>query len=193
MTTRPIVGAEPAMDVPVLFNFLGSLVLLGVAIYVLNRESRVDDRLGAGANVKVKQGASVLRRFGARFLDFLPFGIVYQALAVGFDFGLVLPVLYVVVLYAYFVLADAYAGTTLGKRLLSLRVVGPSGDKPEIKQAATREAVIIVSALLGAVPFAGDLLGSIPWLVIAWTIANSPTKQGQHDQIAGGTRVIKVS
>jgi hypothetical protein len=44
------------------------------------------------------------------------------------------------VLYAYFVLLDSYAGTTVGKRILGLRVIGPSGERPSIKQAAIREA-----------------------------------------------------
>lgn len=75
---------------------------------------------------------------------------------------------------------------------LGLRVVGPTGDEPEIKQVAIREAFIVVSAVVGAIPYVGDLLGQIVVIAIAWTISNSPIKQGKHDQIAGGTRVVQV-
>ena len=32
---------------------------------------------------------------------------------------------------------------------------------------------------------------SSPYIVIAVTINNSPTKQGKHDELAGGTQVVK--
>jgi hypothetical protein len=31
----------------------------------------------------------------------------------------------------------------------------------------------------------------IAYIVIAVTISNSPTKQGKHDEFAGGTQVVK--
>jgi hypothetical protein len=40
-------------------------------------------------------------------------------------------------------------------------------------------------------PFVGGLLGVIAIIVIAVTIAGSPTKQGKHDELAGGTQVLK--
>jgi hypothetical protein len=41
------------------------------------------------------------------------------------------------------------------------------------------------------VPFIGGLLGVIAIVLIAVTINSSPTKQGKHDELAGGTQVIK--
>jgi hypothetical protein len=37
----------------------------------------------------------------------------------------------------------------------------------------------------------GWLLGLIADIVIAVTINSSPTKQGKHDELAGGTQVVK--
>ena len=46
--------------------------------------------------------------------------------------------------------------------------------------------------LLPIVPFVGGLLGVIAIIVIAVTINSSPTKQGKHDELAGGTQVVKA-
>jgi uncharacterized RDD family membrane protein YckC len=182
------------MDMPGWLSLLGALVVAGAVVYVLIREDRMDKRLAAAeARDKVSQRpGDLLPRLGARLIDMLPFSLIYTVLNFAFDPGFVLAVMYVSVLYAYFVLLDTYAGTTVGKRLLGLRVTGSGGDKPELKQAALREAFIVVSAVLGAIPLVGDWLGQILWIAIAVTISNSRTKQGKHDQIAGGTRVIKV-
>ena len=65
---------------------------------------------------------------------------------------------------------------------------GPGGaPKPDFKQSAIRNAF----TLLPIVPFIGGLLGVIAIVLIAVTINSSPTKQGKHDELAGGTQVIK--
>lgn len=175
-------------------SLLEALVVAGAVVYVLVRESRTDARMAAAeTRGQARQGSGdLLGRLGARLIDQVPFFVIYTALNLTLDLGYVVPVVYVGVVYAYFVLLDTYAGTTLGKRLLGLRVIGPTGEKPEIKQAAMREAFLVVSAALGVIPYLGFLLGQVVWIAIAWTISNSPTKQGRHDQIAGGTRVLSV-
>jgi hypothetical protein len=73
-------------------------------------------------------------------------------------------------------------------RLLGMRVFGPTGaPKPTMPQSAVRNAF----TLLSAVPYFGGLLASIAIIVIAVTINSSPTKQGKHDEMAGGTQVVK--
>ena len=42
------------------------------------------------------------------------------------------------------------------------------------------------------VPYLGSLLALIGYAVIAVTINGSPTKQGKHDELAGGTQVVKA-
>ena len=90
--------------------------------------------------------------------------------------------------FAYFVAMEVTQGRTLGKMALGLTVRGPGGaPKPDFKQSAIRNAF----TLLPIVPFIGGLLGVIAIVLIAVTINSSPTKQGKHDELAGGTQVIK--
>jgi uncharacterized RDD family membrane protein YckC len=90
--------------------------------------------------------------------------------------------------FIYFLAFEISQGWTPGKKLLGLRVHGPSGAaKPTAKQSAIRNAW----TLLPIIPFVGGLLGFVAIIVIALTVSSSPTKQGKHDEIAGGTQVAK--
>jgi uncharacterized RDD family membrane protein YckC len=89
---------------------------------------------------------------------------------------------------AYFALSDAFFGATLGKLVFGLRVVGRDGGRPSLKQALIREAVTVV----GAIPLVGPLLALGSWIWIAKTIRANAMRQGKHDLLAGGTRVIRV-
>lgn len=130
--------------------------------------------------------ATLARRIGARLIDSLGLAAVGAVPGAALDFGLSWLALQAVLVYAYFVLLDVSWGTTVGKRLLGLRVQGPGGGPPRLGQAATREAF----TLLGAVPYVGPVLALAAWIVIAVSINASPTGQGKHDEIAGGTRVV---
>lgn len=129
----------------------------------------------------------LLPRFGARLLDSLIVALVGGLLGYVLDFGALWVALQAVLVFAYFVVLDVSQGTTLGKQLLGLRVTGPDGGKPTLQQAAIREAFTVV----GAIPFAGPPLSLAAWIVIAVTINASSTNQGLHDELAGGTRVVK--
>lgn len=92
------------------------------------------------------------------------------------------------VMFGYFVAFETAQGWTPGKRVLGLRVHGPGGaPKPTAQQSAIRN----VWTLLPIVPFIGGLLAFVAMVVIAVTISGSPTKQGKHDDLAGGTQVVK--
>lgn len=129
----------------------------------------------------------LLPRFGARLLDSLIVAVVGGLIGYAFDYGTGWLLLQALLVFAYFVVLDVSQGTTLGKRLLGLSVTGPDGGKPTVQQAAVREAFTVV----GAIPFAGPLLSLAAWIVIAVTINASSTNQGLHDELAGGTRVVK--
>ena len=93
-----------------------------------------------------------------------------------------------VLMFGYFVLLEVTQGATLGKRLLGLTVHGPRGaPRPDATQSAIRNSF----TLLAVVPYLGPLLAFIAYVVIAVTISGSPTKQGKHDELAGGTQVVK--
>ncbi len=130
-------------------------------------------------------------RFGARIIDGLLVGLVGGLLAVLFgvsDNIMVTGLFSGVLMFAYFVLLEGTQGRTLGKTLLGLRVHGPGGaEKPTFGQSAIRNSF----TLLTVVPYIGGLLAMVAYIVIAVTINNSPTKQGKHDELAGGTQVVK--
>jgi uncharacterized RDD family membrane protein YckC len=91
-------------------------------------------------------------------------------------------------MFVYFLAFETAQGWTPGKRVLGLRVHGPGGAlKPTAKQAAIRN----VWTLIPIIPFVGGLLAFVAMIVIAVTITGSPTKQGKHDELAGGTQVVK--
>jgi uncharacterized RDD family membrane protein YckC len=130
-------------------------------------------------------------RWGARLIDGLLLGIIAFFLSFFFDDGsriLVTGLFTGLLTFAYFVAMEVTQGRTLGKMALGLTVRGPGGaPKPDFKQSAIRNAF----TLLPIVPFIGGLLGVIAIVLIAVTINSSPTKQGKHDELAGGTQVIK--
>jgi hypothetical protein len=92
-------------------------------------------------------------------------------------------------MFVYFVAFEVGVGWTLGKKVLGLEVRGPGGaPKPDLKQSAIRNAW----TLLPVIPYLGGLLAFIAIVVIAVTISGSPTKQGKHDELAGGTEVVRA-
>ncbi|AHC25724.1 MULTISPECIES: RDD family protein [Mycobacteriaceae] len=90
--------------------------------------------------------------------------------------------------FVYCVAFEVTQGWTPGKKVLGLSVHGAGdGGKPTLRQSAIRNAF----TLLPIIPLIGGLLGVIAILVIAVTINSSATKQGKHDELAGGTQVVK--
>jgi uncharacterized RDD family membrane protein YckC len=130
-------------------------------------------------------------RFGARLIDGIIVGIISSVLIFATDTasnywytGLFTGLL----TFLYFLAFETTQGWTLGKKLLGLSVHGPGGaPKPTVQQSAIRNSW----TLLPIIPFIGGLLGIIAIVVIAVTINSSPTKQGKHDELAGGTQVVK--
>ncbi|MGV0633518.1 RDD family protein [Mycolicibacillus trivialis] len=148
----------------------------------------------AFGNPAPAQGApgGLLRRFFARFIDGVLVNIAAVLLSLllrDSDYWFLVTGLFSgVLMFGYFVFFEMTRGATPGKSLLGLRVHGPGGaDHPDGKQAAIRNAF----TLLPVLPFAGGLLMFIAVVVIAVTAFDSPTKQGKHDDLAGGTAVVR--
>jgi len=131
-------------------------------------------------------------RFLARVIDGILVGIVAMILAFVFDVEsniLVTGLFSGLLMFAYFVGTEVSQGASLGKKMLGLSVRGAGGAaKPDLKQSAIRNSF----TLLPIVPYIGGLLAFIAYVVIAVTINSSPTKQGKHDELAGGTQVVKA-
>jgi uncharacterized RDD family membrane protein YckC len=138
------------------------------------------------------QPGGLAQRFLARLIDGIVVNIVVFVLTLFFfpDYWWsVTGVFSGVLMFGYFVLLEVTQGASLGKRLLGLKVLGPGGRlKPDFAQSAIRNSF----TLLAVVPYVGPLLAFIAYIVIAVTINASPCKQGKHDELAGGTQVIKV-
>jgi uncharacterized RDD family membrane protein YckC len=105
-------------------------------------------------------------------------------------------VLAAVLYVGYFALMESSRGQTVGKMVLGLTVQGPDGRRPTIAEAVKRNAWAGLG-VLGVVPVVGGFVGGMLQLAaviyIAVTInANVATRQGWHDQFAGGTRVVKA-
>ena len=135
-----------------------------------------------------QEPGGLLLRFVARLIDGIIVNIVAFLLAYAIDSvsnywvtGLFSGLL----MFLYFLAFESTQGWTPGKKILGLSVHGPGGTpKPTAQQSAIRN----LWTLLPIIPFIGGLLGIV---AIAVTINGSPTKQGKHDELAGGTQVVK--
>jgi len=138
-----------------------------------------------------QEPGSLVLRFVARLIDGIIVNVVAVliALAIGALTNYWVTGLFSgLLMFAYFVAFESTQGWTPGKKILGLSVRGPGGAaKPTAQQSAIRN----VWTLLNIVPFIGGLLTLVAVIVIAVTINSSPTKQGKHDELAGGTQVVK--
>ncbi len=138
------------------------------------------------------QPGGVWIRLGARVIDWIIAGIVVFLISFSFyaidSYGIVAGVISGLVPFAYFVGFEVSQGWTPGKKILGLRVHGPGGAaKPTAQQSAIRNSFM----LLSIVPWVGWLLHLAADIVIGVTINKSPTGQGKHDELAGGTQVVQ--
>lgn len=126
-------------------------------------------------------------RVAARALDTLVLVAIDVALGLAMGFDVAWLVVGAAVVFAYFTVADAFFGATVGKAMLGLRVRGGRRERPTLAEAAAREAF----TLIGAVPFVGPLLALAAWSTLAVQIRR--TGSGLHDRLAGGTQVVRRS
>lgn len=89
--------------------------------------------------------------------------------------------------FAYYALAEAATGTTVGKRLVGVRVVDRRGQTPPLRLTAARSAWL----LLGLVPIVGGVLQLAAVVVLIVTIARDSDSRGYHD-LRTGTRVVRA-
>lgn len=100
----------------------------------------------------------------------------------------------------YFVYTWTSMRATIGMRLLGMQI-GNAGDGQTIttNQAVRRYAALaapsIIAQVFSPVPLIGlviALLGIFWYIYLLYTTANSPTKQGWHDQFAN-TQIVKAA
>ncbi len=163
------------------------------------------------------QPADLLNRFLARLIDFVLLAVVAAVInsvilsaifatsgagmlgvssGTAFGYAAVSSLVTAALYLGYFALMEARSGQTLGKMVVKLQTQGPNGGTPTMEQALRRNAFVALN-LIGIVPIVGWILGPLVSLaaviMIAVTISNNPaTRQGWHDNFAGGTSVVKV-
>lgn len=76
---------------------------------------------------------------------------------------------------------EAGTGSTVGKRVCGLQVLGAGGAKPSLVAAAKRNAWL----LIGLIPTVGVPLYSVAAIAIVVTIHFGTGHRGVHDQLAG--------
>jgi uncharacterized RDD family membrane protein YckC len=99
--------------------------------------------------------------------------------------------------FVYFVYFETQQeGSTVGKKLLKLKVVGAQGGVPRVDESAKRNIWMLVGVLAWLPIFFLGFLLAIVWLglaiAIAVTVNSDPRNQGWHDKFAGGTTVVKT-
>jgi uncharacterized RDD family membrane protein YckC len=173
---------------------------------------------GYGAAGGIGRPAALGVRFVARLIDSILVGLVtailsgliaaglllgsHASLLSGWGFGggtsraanAVSAVITAVITLGYFTLMESRRGQTLGKMLMKLETRGPGGGHPTTEEALKRNAFTAIP-IIGAVPFLGtvsSLLSLIAVITIAVTIHRSTTHQGWHDDLAGGTTVVRI-
>lgn len=154
----------------------------------------------------------LLDRFVARLVDLILVGVVSGiinavllvtvlglngsgfGMSGSFAYGAISAVITTVIYLGYFSYMESSQGKTLGKMIMKLRVVGPSGGKPTMEEAAKRNIWLglpilgIIPILGGLVAFAGEIAAII---MCAVGISNDPQRRHWFDNFAGGTQVLK--
>lgn len=164
-----------------------------------------------GMASQVGQPADLATRFLAKLIDYVilsvVLGIVGSVLVAvlfaaavggvysGFGSKLVFGLLFSAVPLAYFSFMESSRGQTIGKMAMKIQVQGPTGQPPTMEQAIRRNAWTAIT-ILWIVPILGFFAGLLllaAEIYIAVTINNNvATRQGWHDEFAGGTKVIKI-
>lgn len=90
----------------------------------------------------------------------------------------------------YYASCESVFGTTLGKRIIGLRVVAEHGEVPGPIAATVRNLWL----LAGLIPWVGGLVLLVAVIVIATSIARHPHHLGRHDEAAGtSVHVVTVA
>jgi len=151
------------------------------------------------------------RRIVARLLDLLLIGLIDMLLLrPRFAEGPLIPdgsltelerlpasytLLSAVLALTYFAAFESRTGSTPGKRALSLRVYGPQGALPSFG-SAVRRSLFAVAGVVSVIPLVGEGLATplnlLAVITVLLTIQRSQSRQGWHDQFAGGTQVVHL-
>ena len=140
-------------------------------------------------------------RLGAKVVDGVPFLVAgsvanYFVLGdpgadqqAGSGAGAAVSALVVLALYLYLVVSESRSGTTLGKRVLGLRVQDELGQPPSLVAAAKRNVWLLPSVL--PLPFM-QVVTVVASVSVVLTVSRDPRHEGWHDRLADVTTVVRV-
>ncbi|MFD6155722.1 RDD family protein [Nocardia sp. NPDC060256] len=131
-------------------------------------------------------------RIGARVIDalilYIPYLIIYFLVKNSLGLTIGLGLVWTLVQLGYFVGMETSQGTTIGKKVLGLKVLAPGGAA-KIEPVTSLKRNIFVAANI--IPCVGGVVSLVLAIYIMVTISQDPNKQGWHDKFAGGTQVVK--
>jgi uncharacterized RDD family membrane protein YckC len=128
-----------------------------------------------------------MRPPGTSFMHGTGFMSRFEIAPVGL-YAVALSVISALITLGYLSVLESMRGQTIGKMFFRLKVVGPSGGRPTIGEAVKRNSWVLVSII----PWFGGLVQLILAAAIGYSIYDSVTNDGWHDNLAGGTRVIRA-
>lgn len=171
----------------------------------------------AGGPPGAGRPADLTNRFLARLIDFILLAVVNAFLVSFIVIGMVMgqsggfygmgngagyaasavsAIVTAAIYLGYFAVMESRTGQTVGKMVLKLETRGPDGGHPTMEQAVKRNAFTALG-VLGVIPVIGGFIGALASLAAIIAIAvtinnNTATRQGWHDEFAGGTTVVKL-
>jgi len=96
----------------------------------------------------------------------------------------------------YFSYMESERGTTVGKQIMKLRVVGPDGQSNPTMEQAVRRNIWAGLAILQVVPILGAIVSFVLYVVaivlLVIGINALPDRRTWFDKFAGGSQVLKV-
>ena len=138
--------------------------------------------VGAGTGPGGMTLAEPINRIAARFIDWIIVGIatlpitlilVGSAVAgfsrpsgVGFFGWFTAAVLTAAIQFGYETFMIGTRGQTLGKMLLSLKVVNQDGSAPDMQVAGMRVVYVLILGVLGAIPIVGIFTGLAEFVIV---------------------------
>lgn len=166
----------------------------------------------------VPRPGELLDRFLARLIDGVLFAVIYFILGAIFTavlisspsvnlstgqvddgsrvlYNLVFGVISTAISLGYFALMESSRGQTVGKMVMKLKVVTPSGGNPTLIEAAKRNIWLAIGlvSILGTIGSILNFVLSIAAIVLLVVGINSrPDRRTWFDKFAGDLQVLKI-
>jgi uncharacterized RDD family membrane protein YckC len=147
---------------------------------------------GGPAPVAGTRPAGLGERLVARLIDAVIFFVVNLIVSLTTGSALITGIVGGILYLGYYTYMESNQGRTVGKQVMKMRVLGPTGGKPTMEEALKRNLWAGLS-IFGGIPVLGIFTGLAELaavIAIAVTISQDALNRGWHDKF-GNTSVIK--